>query len=165
MHYKTCKKGNSLSTGEEPFQCELCEKKFTKKLAFNDHKRKIHVQSKEKICTFCNKIFSTKSSLKRHMRKNHQNLIHHNFTSISSEDENNKVDENVMIFDDGEGEECPECDEKFPNHTALSIGEHLHQVFNSLENKYKSVSRRENQFWYTFTQYETNCTQKTPCSS
>ena len=33
-------------------------------------------------------------------------------------------------------------------------GEHLHQLFNSLENKYKSVSRREDRFWFILTEYE-----------
>ena len=33
-------------------------------------------------------------------------------------------------------------------------GEHPHQVFNSLENKYKNVSRREDRFWYILTEFE-----------
>ena len=33
-------------------------------------------------------------------------------------------------------------------------GGHLHQVFNSLENKYKSVSSREDRFWYILTEFE-----------
>ena len=33
-------------------------------------------------------------------------------------------------------------------------GEHLHQLFNSLENKYKSVSGREERFWFILTEYE-----------
>ena len=35
-------------------------------------------------------------------------------------------------------------------------GEHLHQVFNTLERKYKNVALRERRFWYMLQEYENN---------
>ena len=39
-------------------------------------------------------------------------------------------------------------------------GEHLHQVFNTLERKYKNVALRERRFWYMLQEYENKCTER-----
>ena len=39
-------------------------------------------------------------------------------------------------------------------------GEHLHQVFNTLERKYKNVALRERRFWYMLQEYENKYTER-----
>ena len=39
-------------------------------------------------------------------------------------------------------------------------GEHLHQVFNTLERKYKNVALRERRFWYILQEYENKYTER-----
>ena len=39
-------------------------------------------------------------------------------------------------------------------------GEHLHQVFNTLERKYKNVANRERRFWFMLQEYENRYTDR-----
>ena len=49
-----------------PFQCDLCEKKFTLQGHLNRH-LKIHTGEKSFKCDFCEKKFTQKGDLKRHL--------------------------------------------------------------------------------------------------
>ena len=39
-------------------------------------------------------------------------------------------------------------------------GEHLHQVFNTLERIYKNVALRERRFWYMLQEYKNKYTER-----
>jgi uncharacterized Zn-finger protein len=55
------------------FQCEVCNKDFTKKGSLNRH-MKTHTEKKSKFqCEVCEKVCSTKSNLKRHMTTHAEN--------------------------------------------------------------------------------------------
>ncbi|MCL4137872.1 UNVERIFIED_CONTAM: hypothetical protein GTU68_042685, partial [Idotea baltica] len=58
-------------TGERPYPCSLCEKRFVKKVDLKRHMR-IHTGEKPFDCPRCCKKFRHKESLKYHMEKTNQ---------------------------------------------------------------------------------------------
>ena len=60
----------SLCTGEKPYGCKYCEKRFTQKTGLNQHER-IHTGEIPYVCKYCSKRFRNKSSVTFHERKYH----------------------------------------------------------------------------------------------
>ncbi|MCL4125931.1 UNVERIFIED_CONTAM: hypothetical protein GTU68_040364 [Idotea baltica] len=57
-------------TGERPFHCSFCSKRFVEKIELNHHVR-IHTGEKPFPCSLCAKRFSRKRNLNNHMKKMH----------------------------------------------------------------------------------------------
>ena len=57
------------------FECDLCEKKFSKQEQLMHHKEIIHFKDAPYDCKICNKNFTNMSDMRDHLRKKHSYKI------------------------------------------------------------------------------------------
>ncbi|XP_070707313.1 gastrula zinc finger protein XlCGF57.1-like [Pempheris klunzingeri] len=65
--HKNLRRHMGVHTGEKPFGCDVCGKRFNRKTDLKRHTR-VHTGEKPFGCDFCGKQFNCKTTLRRHVR-------------------------------------------------------------------------------------------------
>ncbi len=55
-------------TAHKPYECDICNKRLSRKWSLKRHKRTLHTREKPYECDVCNKRFSRKGNLNIHKR-------------------------------------------------------------------------------------------------
>ena len=61
----------SVHDGKKPFNCSICDHKFSIKQSLTKHIASVHEGKKPYNCSICNQKFSSKQSLTRHIGSVH----------------------------------------------------------------------------------------------
>ena len=60
-----------IHTNEKPYECDVCERRFTQSQHLKAHKR-IHTNEKPYECDVCDKAFRDSGDLKKHKAYSHE---------------------------------------------------------------------------------------------
>lgn len=71
VYFTNLKNHLKVHTKERPFQCDICEKKFTQKINLTVHYRS-HTGERPYKCKKCDKAFTQKGNLDTHVNKHHK---------------------------------------------------------------------------------------------
>ena len=96
------------------YNCDKCDKSFSKKSHFNRHMKSIHENVKH-ICDKCEKTFSLKHNLMQHIQSVHDNLIYDCDKCDKSFSRRNSLRRHAPTIHAKFRYNCNKCDKRFPS--------------------------------------------------
>ena len=66
---------NSVHDGVKPFECIICNEKFTQRQNLKRHTESVHEKKKPYKCDLCERDFTQKLHLKKHMNRVHEGHV------------------------------------------------------------------------------------------
>ncbi|XP_007893868.2 zinc finger and BTB domain-containing protein 41 isoform X1 [Callorhinchus milii] len=124
-----------VHTGEKPFECDICNQRYSTKSNLTAHRKKhsmqTAIQRKEQKCPFCNKLHASKKTLAKHVRRFHPDSIQEFFASRKKRSEAWRCDvcnksftrrphleEHMILHSQDKPFKCTYCEEHFKSRFA-----------------------------------------------
>lgn len=89
----------TLHTGEKPYSCEFCSRKYRLKKSMEAHMR-THTGEKPHQCKYCSDFFKDYNDLRRHLNSDHKEDILSNFVNNVVIEYEGNVEEAELIETD-----------------------------------------------------------------
>ena len=115
-----------IHTGDKPFQCTLCDKRFNNKANFNKHRR-THTNQRPFVCNVCGQTYRQNYDLKRHM------TLHTDVKSFECAQckktfaRKSYLQRHVLTHSEERKHECLVCNRKFLQRGNLNFHTKIHQ--------------------------------------
>ncbi|XP_072919607.1 zinc finger and BTB domain-containing protein 41-like [Hemitrygon akajei] len=124
-----------VHTGEKPFECDICNQRYSTKSNLTAHRKKHNSQAafqrKEQKCPFCNKLHASKKTLAKHVKRFHPDNIQEFFTARKKRSEAWRCDvcnktftrrphleEHMILHTQDKPFKCSYCEEHFKSRFA-----------------------------------------------
>ncbi|XP_067893805.1 zinc finger and BTB domain-containing protein 41 isoform X2 [Heterodontus francisci] len=124
-----------VHTGEKPFECDICNQRYSTKSNLTAHRKKHNaqaaIQRKEQKCPFCNKLHASKKTLAKHVRRFHPANVQEFFAARKKKSEAWKCDvcnktftrrphleEHMILHTQDKPFKCSYCEEHFKSRFA-----------------------------------------------
>ncbi|GIY07650.1 CCHC-type domain-containing protein [Caerostris darwini] len=101
-----------VHTGEEPYECQVCKRKFTLQSRLKRHSI-VHSDKKPFVCTLCNKGFARSDSLKEHYLSHTGEKIHECSHCQKKFTHSSHLKRHIAIHDGLKPYECDTCGKCF----------------------------------------------------
>jgi len=108
-----------IHSGEKPWPCSKCPKKFTRKSTLNSHIKIMHSKERPFKCELCEKMFATKGNRDRHLNS-HLNEKHHKCSSCGKRFRRlESLRYHLKAHDGIKDLKCSQCDRGYTNPSEL----------------------------------------------
>lgn len=124
-----------VHTGEKPFECDICNQRYSTKSNLTAHRKKHNAQAafqrKEQKCPFCNKLHASKKTLAKHVKRFHPDNVQEFFAARKKKSEAWRCDvcnktftrrphleEHMILHTQDKPFKCSYCEEHFKSRFA-----------------------------------------------
>ena len=114
-----------IHTGDVPFECKICNRRFKSNLDLNKHER-VHTGEMPFECKTCKKRFNRSNSLKKHERIHTGEVPYECKTCKKRFKQSSTWKRHEMIHSGAVPHECKTCNKRFKRKEQVKIHERIH---------------------------------------